>query len=73
MFKFGRLVTEIAEVIAKRPPLPNEIRMHPDDIEELREVTPDNQSLVGHAALFGIKIIVDINAPRLRRKQLKEN
>jgi hypothetical protein len=65
------------EEIRKFPPPHREIRLHPDDLAELRlrhserVVNFGGQLLAGNfaGALLGLPVVEDVNAPRLPRKR----
>lgn len=74
------LIADIASAIAEFPALPPiECRLHPDDWDHLRAMLPPTAKGLAQVSLFAtidspnallteLRIILDIDAPRLSRK-----
>lgn len=60
---------EAAEQLRHLPKPVNEIRMHPADIEDMRRQCGATKIIGPVNSWSGIKIIPDVDAPRLPRRQ----
>lgn len=62
--------------LRRLPPPPHEIRLHPDDLQELRLRHGERVASIGDllvagnfaGAMLGLPVVEDVDAPRLPRK-----
>lgn len=66
----AEVIARMAELMAALPPSPpNEVRIHPDDIEELKRMFPrTSPPTPTYLVWLGTRVTEDADAPRLPRK-----